>query len=221
MPARDRQVIKMLLERLKERKDLKFVRADKTYNAKEAAWYLKYKWDQNKEKVHSVDDFIHLSSYGGEHGEITYYVKLSDGTEKPAKEVLEESAKKLEGVTLLFLVTTVATSVTGFFFHRDHLLPSHVVGIISLVLLGAVIIALYGFHLRGVWRIVYVIGAVASLYFNVFVLIVQGFLKLPFLHALAPTQTEPAFLAVQGLALLVFLAIGVLSFVRFRPLATA
>ena len=131
------------------------------------------------------------------------------------------TAKKLEGVTLLFLVTTVATSVTGFFFHRDHVLPSHIVGIISLVLLGAAIVALYGFHLRGVWRMVYVIGAVASLYLNVFVLIVQSFLKVPFLHTLAPTQTEPAFLAVQGLALLVFLAIGVLSFVRFRPLATA
>jgi hypothetical protein len=96
MPARDKQLIEELLKRLKERKDLKFVREDKTYGPKEAAWYLKYKWDHNKEKVHSVEDFINLSSYGGDHGEITYYVKFSDGTVRPAKEVLEESVKQLE-----------------------------------------------------------------------------------------------------------------------------
>jgi hypothetical protein len=132
------------------------------------------------------------------------------------------AARKLEGVTLLFLVTTVATSVTGFFFHRDHLLPSHVVGMISLVLLGGAIVALYSFHLRGAWRVVYVAGAVASLYLNVFVLIVQSFLKIPFLHALAPTQSsEPAFVAAQGVALLAFVAVGTIAMMCFRPLATA
>jgi hypothetical protein len=130
-------------------------------------------------------------------------------------------AKKIEGMTLVFLISTVATSVTGFFFHREHVLPSHIVGIISLVLLAAAIVALYRFKLRGTWCIVYVIGVVASFYLNVFVLIVQRFLKVPFLHALAPTQTEPAFLVTQGLTLLAFIAIGALSLVRFRPLATS
>ncbi|HEY2446081.1 MAG TPA: hypothetical protein VGI20_10115 [Rhizomicrobium sp.] len=130
--------------------------------------------------------------------------------------------KRLDAATPLFLVTTVATSVTGFFFHRAHILPSHIVGIVSLVLLGAAILALYSFHLRGAWRTVFVVGAVASLYLNVFVLIVQSFLKVPLLNALAPTQSsEPAFVAAQGLALVVFVTVGVLSFMRFRPPAVA
>jgi hypothetical protein len=131
------------------------------------------------------------------------------------------AAKRLDGITLIFLLTTVATSVTGFFFHRDHVLPSHVVGVISLALLAAAIVALYGFHLRGFWRVVFIGGVVASFYLNVFVLIIQGFLKVPSLHALAPTQTEAPFLVIQGLALIVFAAVGVLSLLRFRPAVTA
>ena len=131
------------------------------------------------------------------------------------------AARKLEGVTLLFLVTTVATSVTGFFFHRDHLLPSHVVGAISLLLLLGAIVALYSFHARGAWRVVYVVGIVASFYLNVFVLIIQSFQKVPFLHALAPTQSsEPAFVVVQGLALVAFVTVGAMSLMRFRATAT-
>jgi hypothetical protein len=132
------------------------------------------------------------------------------------------TAKKFEGWTALFLITTVATSVTGFFFHRDHILPSHIVGVISLLLLAGAIVALYNFHLRGSSRIVYVACAVASLYLNVFVLIVQSFQKIPFLHALAPTgTTEPAFVVAQGLALIAFLLIGFRSARRFRPRAFA
>lgn len=132
------------------------------------------------------------------------------------------TAKKFEGWTFLFLITTVATSVTGFFFHRDHILPSQIVGVISLVLLAGAIIARYNFQMRGSWRVVYVDCAVASLYLNVFVLIVQAFLKIPFLHALAPTaSTEPTFVVVQGLALVIFLVIGFRSVRRFRPRAFA
>jgi hypothetical protein len=131
------------------------------------------------------------------------------------------AGKRLDGMTLVFLVTTVATSVTGFFFHRDQVLPSHIVGVISLVLLAAAIIALYGLRLRRLWRIVFIVGVVASFYLNVFVLIIQGFLKVPSLHALAPTQTEPPFLAIQGLALVAFAVIGILSLLRFRPRAMA
>ena len=132
------------------------------------------------------------------------------------------TAKKFEGWTLLFLVATVVTSVTGFFFHRDHILPSHIVGVISLLLLAGAIVARYSFRLRGSWRVVYVDCAVASLYLNVFVLIVQAFQKISFLHALAPTgSTEPAFVVVQGLVLVTFLVIGLRSVRRFRPRAFA
>jgi hypothetical protein len=123
----------------------------------------------------------------------------------------------LTGWTLLFLATPVATSVTGFGFHREHLLPSHIVGIISLVLLAVAILALYVFALRRAWRWIYVVTAVASLYLNVFVLIAQAFLKVPALHALAPTQNEPPFAIAQGIALVAFIAIGVSAARKFRP----
>ena len=112
---------------------------------------------------------------------------------------------------------TVATSVTGFGFRRDQLLPSHIVGIISLVLLAVAILALYVYALRGAWRWVYVASAVASLYLNFFVLIVQAFLKVPALHALAPTQNEPPFALVQGIALIAFIALGAVAVRRFHP----
>src|SRR5712671_1604583 len=83
--------------------------------------------------------------------------------------------KRLDSWTLLFLVTTVLTSVSGFAFPFDHLLPSHKVGILSLVILAAAIPARYLFHLAGSWRWIYVIGAGMALYFNVFVLVVQSF----------------------------------------------
>jgi hypothetical protein len=84
------------------------------------------------------------------------------------------TANRMRAMTALFLVTTIATSATGYFFHRDHILPSHVVGAISLVLLAAACVALYGAHLRGRWRPVYVVSAVVALYLNVFVLVPQG-----------------------------------------------
>jgi hypothetical protein len=126
--------------------------------------------------------------------------------------------RPMPAMTAIFLITTVATSVTGFFFHRDHLLPSHILGIISLLVLAPASYGLYVGKLKGAWRGIYVGGAVIGLYFNVFVLIIQSFQKIPVLHALAPTQsTEPAFAASQGVALLLFIAIGIVSFRRFRP----
>jgi hypothetical protein len=131
------------------------------------------------------------------------------------------TGKWLDGWTALFLLSTAATSLTGFGFPFDHLLPSHIVGIISLVTLAAAAAARYGFHLVGPWRWVYVAGAVISLYFNVFVLIVQLFLKVPSIHALAPTQAEPPFAIVQGAVLVVFVVLGIVAAIRFRPPATA
>jgi hypothetical protein len=126
--------------------------------------------------------------------------------------------RRMPVMTAIFLLTTIATSATGFFFHRDHILPSHIVGLVSLCVLLPAAYGLYLQNLRGFWRGVYIVGAVVGLYFNVFVLIFQSFQKIPFLHALAPTEsTEPAFAGAQGAALLLFIVIGVLSFRRFRP----
>jgi hypothetical protein len=119
--------------------------------------------------------------------------------------------------TATFLATTILTSVTGFMFPFTKLLPSHIVGIISLVLLAVATFALYGGHLSGVWRPIYTVTATLALYLNVFVLIVQSFLKVPLLKAWAPTQTEPAFLVAQGAAFLLFLALTVLTTAKFRP----
>jgi hypothetical protein len=124
--------------------------------------------------------------------------------------------KRLERWTLLFLVTTVLTSVTGFGFPFDHLLPSHILGILSLVTLAAAIAARYFFHLAGSWRWIYVIGAGMALYFNVFVLVVQCFEKVPALKALAPTQKEPPFLIAQLLVLLVFVGLIIFATKRFH-----
>jgi len=127
------------------------------------------------------------------------------------------TVNRMPAMTLFFLVTTIATSVTGFFFHREQLLPSHIVGVISLVVLAVTVLALYTYRLRGIWRAVYVIGAVISLYLNVFVGVVQSFLKVPALHQLAPQGNEPPFAIAQGVVLLLFIVLGFLVFKRFRP----
>ena len=118
--------------------------------------------------------------------------------------------------TALFLVTTVATGVTGFGFPVDHLLPSHVIGIVSLVVLAVAILARYGRRLRGAWRPVYVVCAALALYLNVFVGVVQAFLKVSALHVLAPHQTEPPFLVAQLVVLALFIVLAVLAARRFR-----
>ena len=129
------------------------------------------------------------------------------------------TARRYGVVTAIFLFFTVLTSATGYGFHRAHIMPSHIVGAISLVVLALALAALYGFHLRGAWRAAYVVAAVLAEYLNVFVLVVQSFLKVPALHALAPTgTTEPAFVAAQGAALVIFVVIGFLGLRRFRPM---
>lgn len=133
------------------------------------------------------------------------------------------SRKLLNGWTAFFLATTVATSVTGFGFPFERLLPSHKVGILSLVVLAFALYALYGRRLAGVWRHVYVVSALVALYFNVFVLVVQAFLKVPALKPLAPKQSEPPFVIAQGVVLLLFIVLGVFAVIRFRnaPVALA
>jgi hypothetical protein len=123
--------------------------------------------------------------------------------------------------TAIFLATTILTSVTGFLFPFTKLLPSHIVGIISLVLLALAMFALYGRHLSGFWRPIYTVTAVLSLYLNIFVLLVQAFLKIPLLKAWAPTQTEPAFVVAQGSAFVLFLVLTILTTAKFRPVRLA
>jgi hypothetical protein len=127
------------------------------------------------------------------------------------------AGKKLEALTALFLITTALTSITGFGFPFTHLLPSHKVAIISLVLLAIAIPARYVFHLVGSWRWIYVVGAAMALYLNCFVLVVQAFEKVPALKALAPTQKEPPFLITQLVVLVAFAALTILATIRFHP----
>ena len=126
------------------------------------------------------------------------------------------AGKRLDGWTALFLATTVATSATGFLFPVDHFLPSHGVGIISLVALVVAILARYAFHLAGAWRWIYVVGAVVALYLNVFVLIVQSFQKVAALKAMAPTQSEPPFLVTQLVVMALFVVLGIVAAKKFR-----
>jgi hypothetical protein len=127
------------------------------------------------------------------------------------------SGKRLDGLTAIFLLTTVLTSATGFLFPFEHLLPSHIVGAISLVALLIAMVARYGQHLKGASRLVYVIFAVLSLYLNCFVLVVQSFLKVPVLKAAAPTQKEPPFLIAQLVVMVIFIVLGFLSARKFHP----
>jgi hypothetical protein len=125
--------------------------------------------------------------------------------------------KRADGWTALFLATTVLTSVTGFFFHSTSFGPPQVVWVISLVILAVAIPALYVFHLAGIWCLVYIVGAVMALYLNAFVAVVQVFQKLPFLQPLAPTQSEPPFIAAQLVLLAIFVALGIAAVKRFHP----
>src|SRR3977135_761101 len=123
--------------------------------------------------------------------------------------------KRLDGWTKWFLVTAVATTVTGFFFPFHGFTPAIALGIISLPVLALAIYARYSRDLAGHWRWIYVVSAVTTLYFNVFVLIVQSFEKIPALKAIAPTQTEPPFKLTQLVTLALFVLLGLLDAFRF------
>jgi hypothetical protein len=126
------------------------------------------------------------------------------------------AGRRLDGWTAFFLATTVATSVTGFGFPLTHFGAPHWVGVISLVVLAVAIFARYIRHLAGAWRRIYVVGAVLSLYLNVFVGVVQAFQKIHALNALAPTQTEPPFLVTQLVVIAIFIALAILAAIKFR-----
>ena len=124
--------------------------------------------------------------------------------------------RRLDRWTAMFLITTVATSLSGFGFPVDHVMPSHIVGSISLVVLAVAIVARYKFQMLRAWRWIYVVGAVMALYLNCFVLVVQSFLKIPALKALAPTQNEPPFAVAHLVLLAAFIGLGVAAVKKFQ-----
>ncbi|MGA2585098.1 MAG: hypothetical protein ABSG31_17635 [Tepidisphaeraceae bacterium] len=126
-------------------------------------------------------------------------------------------SKRSDCWTMLFLATTALTSITGFMFPFHGFKPSYVLGILSLIVLTPAYIARYRKRMAGHWRAVYVITAMIALYFNVFVLIVQSFMKVPALHALAPTQSEPPFAITQLIVLVIFIVLTILAAIKFHP----
>ena len=116
----------------------------------------------------------------------------------------------------VFLATTILTSVTGFPLPPFGFDPPRAVGVLSLILLIGAVAAYYGFRLVGPWRWIFVACAVAALYFNVFVLVAQGFMKVPALHELAPTQSEPPFQVAQAAALVIFAALAIRASMKFH-----
>src|SRR5450631_2454300 len=128
-------------------------------------------------------------------------------------------SRRMPASTAIFLAFTIVTSATGFMFPFTHLLTSHIIGMVSLVLLAVACIALYAMKLRGPWRAVYVLTALISLYLNVFVLLVQGFLKIPALHdlALGNSPSGQAFAVIQGSVLMFFVVVIVGAWRRFKP----
>jgi hypothetical protein len=126
-------------------------------------------------------------------------------------------SKQFDGMTALFLATTALTSLTGFGFPFEHVTPGIILGVLSLIVLAIAIPARYSFHMAGKWRSIYVITAVIALYFNCFALVAQSFLKVPSLHALAPTGHEPPFAIAEGILLLLFIVAGILAVKKFHP----
>jgi hypothetical protein len=131
------------------------------------------------------------------------------------------NSRRPPAMTAIFLVTTAATSATGFLFPFETFGPPEIVGVLSLVVLAVALIALYLYKLAGAWRWVYVATALVALYLNVFVGVVQTFQKVPFFTALAPTQKEPPFAVAQGIVLLIFIGLGIAVARKFRPAAPA
>lgn len=131
------------------------------------------------------------------------------------------TANRMDVWTAIFLVTTVLTSASGFVLPAKKLLPSHILGILSLVVLAVAIYARYGKGMGGYWRVTYVTTALFAFYLNFFVLIVQSFLKIPALHALAPNQTEAPFVIAQLAALVFFGGATYVATKRFQPAGPA
>jgi len=126
------------------------------------------------------------------------------------------NGKRRDGWTGIFVATSLLTSLTGFLFPFEQLLPSHILGLLALTVITIALFARNVFHLAGAWRVIYVVAIAMALYFNCFAAVVQSFAKIPALKSLAPTQTEPPFLIAQSLVLAVFIVLTYLAAKRFR-----
>jgi hypothetical protein len=126
-------------------------------------------------------------------------------------------ARRMNDWTVIYIALSIATDVTGFFFPFHGVTPAIILGVLSLIVLAVAIVGRYVQNLRGGGRVLYAVGAVIALYFNCFVLVVQLFLKVPPLHALAPKGSEPPFAVAQGLLLVFFIVMGFMTVRRFRP----
>ena len=128
-------------------------------------------------------------------------------------------SKKAPGLTAIFLIFTILTSVTGFMFPSNGVTPGILIGILSVILLAIACFALYSMNLAGAWRSIYVLTALVSLYLNVFVLVIQSFLKIPPRHEIAPGNPPagPAFAVVQGIVLVFFVIMTIQVWRRYRP----
>jgi hypothetical protein len=131
---------------------------------------------------------------------------------------------RMPGWTALFLVTTILTSVTGFFFPITGFTPALGTGTYSLIVLAITLFARYGKHLMGAWRWIYVVTAIAALQANILVLIVQSFEKIAFLNPLAPQVGPPFsepqnthFVIAQAVALAILVVLGIIAVLSFRP----
>ena len=114
----------------------------------------------------------------------------------------------------VFLIFTFATNASGFGFPFVTLLPSHIIGIVALVLLAVMLVARYAFALAGPWRAIYVGGVVFSLFFDVFVLVAQAFGKIPALQQLAPIGGKPPFAIAEVVVLAAFVVMAILAIRR-------
>jgi hypothetical protein len=133
-----------------------------------------------------------------------------------------QGSNRMPGLTAIFLLLTILTSATGFLIPPllfEKLLPSHMIGVLSLILLAIACYALYGQKLSGSWRWIFVVTALLAQYFNVFVLVIQSFLKIGPLHALAPSvpPSEPPFAIAQGIVLVFFIIVIIGAIRRFHP----
>ncbi len=127
------------------------------------------------------------------------------------------TSRRLNILTALFLVTTLATSLSGFLFPFKGITPGIILGVLSIIVLVVAIVALYVKKLAGPWRGTYVVAMLVAYYFNFFVLIAQSFDKVQALHSFAPTQSSPGFAFSQSAVLVIFILLTIRAYKKFHP----
>lgn len=127
----------------------------------------------------------------------------------------------LSRTNVIFLWFTLLTSLTGFLFPILAFTPALGTGIVSTLVLAVAFWAWYARKLAGRAATIYAVSATAALYLNLFVLVVQSFLKVPALNALAPNGTEGPFVVAQGALLLTAILFGYLAVKASRRLIAA